>query len=151
MSRRNIVFALAIIIIALVACGESATSTNTSTSTPVTQAAQPTSAPTHALKWTTTHTFSGNGTKKTAVFSVPDDWKILYSCTYQNIGGITADGVLVVTVYASDNSLLDLAVNATCKTSVAKTTGETEEHQSGQVYLSVDGIGDWSIQVQEMK
>ncbi len=31
------------------------------------------------------------------------------------------------------------------------TTGETEEHQSGSIYLDINGVGDWSLQVQEMK
>lgn len=64
----------------------------------------------------------------------------------------TADGELAVNVYSSDGTILDtIAVNATCKDGVAKTTGETEEHQGGQVYLDIGGTGDWTIQVQELK
>ncbi len=103
-------------------------------------------------KWTTTHTWNGNGSKKTEIFTVPGDWKILFICTYQNIGGVTGDGALAVNVYGSDGSIIDPgAINATCKNGIAKTTGETEEHQGGQVYLDVNGTGDWTVQVQELK
>jgi len=111
-----------------------------------------TPTPTHTPIWTTTHTYTGNGAKKTATFTVPDDWKILYTCTYQKIDTVTADGVLSVSVYGSDASIIDpSAVDVTCKNGVAKTKGETEEHQSGIVYLDINGTGDWTIQVQELK
>lgn len=139
---------IALLMIACTAC-DAAAPTTTSSSTP---AAIPTPSPTpHPLAWTTVQTFSGNGTKKTAIITVPDDWKILYSCTYQSIGGVTGDGALTVIVYNADGSVADAAVDATCKDGVAHTTGETEEHKAGRIYLSVDGTGDWSIQIQEMK
>jgi hypothetical protein len=147
-----LLFCIVLLAGALIACGESATVTSSSTTTPVTQAAQPTAAPTHALTWKTTHTFSGNGSKKTAIFTAPGDWKILYSCAAQAIGdGTYVDGVLGVTVTGTDNTPIDVAVNATCKSGPNKTTGETEEHQGGQVYLDVNGTGDWTVQVQELK
>ncbi len=112
----------------------------------------PTQVPTHPTTWTTTHTFQGNGTKKTAIFTVGDDWKILYACTFQNIDGVTADGVFTVSVYGADNSVIDPgAVDVTCKKGVQTTSGETEEHQGGQVYLDIGGTGDWTVQVQELK
>jgi hypothetical protein len=111
-----------------------------------------TPTPTHTPIWTTTHTYTGNGAKKTATFTVPDDWKILYTCTYQKIDTVTADGALSVSVYGSDASIIDpAAVDVTCKNGVAKTKGETEEHQSGTVYLDINGTGDWTIQVQELE
>ncbi len=116
-----------------------------------TQVSQPTQ-PTTSGTWTTVQTFTGNGTRKTAVFTVPDNWKIVYTCTYLSINGITANGVLVVSVFGADGTPLDAAaVNATCKKGVTKTTGETEEHQGGQVYLNITGTGDWTIQIQELK
>ncbi len=116
-----------------------------------TQVSQPTQ-PTTSGTWTTVQTFNGNGTEKTAIFTVPNDWKIVYTCTYLNINGITADGVLVVSVFGANGMPLDAAaVNATCKNGVAKTTGETEEHQGGQVYLNITGTGDWTVQIQEPK
>ena len=102
--------------------------------------------PAPAPKWTTVQTITGNGAKKTAIFTVPDDWKILWSCTGGDYGGY-----LGVTVYDSNAGYVDGAVNSTCKTGQAPTTGETEEHQGGQVYLDVNGTGDWSLQVQELK
>jgi len=37
------------------------------------------------------------------------------------------------------------------KNGTAKTTGQTEEHQGGKVYLDINITGDWIIQVQELK
>lgn len=134
-----------IIVIALAASsGGSGSSTSATATLPPTQAA--TQAPTTTLKWTTVQTINGNGSKKTAIFTVPDDWKILWSCTGGDFGGY-----LGVTVYDSNAAYVDGAVNATCKTGTQATTGETEEHQGGQVYLDVNGVGDWSLQVQELK
>jgi hypothetical protein len=113
---------------------------------------QPSAQPTHALQWTSVQTITGNGSKKTAIFTAPGDWKIVWSCIGQNIDGVTADGLLAVIVYNADGSIADPgAVDATCKAGQTKTTGETEEHQGGQVYLSVNGTGDWTIQIQELK
>lgn len=139
----------AFLALALAACGETAQApTTTSGTTPTTA---PTQAPTHALAWKTVQTISGNGSKKTAIFTAPSDWKILYSCKGQDIGGTSVDGALVVTVYGSDNTPLDVAINATCKGTQSATTGETEEHMSGSVYLSMDGTGDWVVMVQFLK
>ncbi len=89
----------------------------------------PTTAP---AKWTTTHSFTGSGIKKTAIFSVPDDWKIIWSC---NAGSFYGNQYNVqVYVYNSDGSIADVAINELCKT--GNTSGETEEHQSGDVYLT---------------
>ncbi len=158
---------LLVLILLLAACGESqtaqlnapATATDSARQTNVaidltqiaatqTAESQPVATPTpvHTPAWTTTHTFTGNGPKNTPIFSVPDDWKILYTCTYQ-LGG-QVDGVLTVEVYGADNSLLDVAINATCHD--AHSTGETEEHQGGQVYLKMNSTGEWTVQVQEM-
>lgn len=133
--------------LALAACGETASPTTTSGTTPTAQAtAAPTATPTHALAWKTVQTINGNGSKKTAIFTVPDDWKILWSCVGGDYGGY-----LSVTVYDSNAAYVDGAVNSMCKAGNQATTGETEEHMSGQVYLDVNGTGDWTLQVQEMK
>jgi len=127
-----------------------ATSGAQATTAPTTQATTaPTSAPTQSAgaTWKTIQTFTGNGTQKTAIFAVPGDWKIVYTCAGQNIAGTEVDGALIVTVYGSDNSIIDpAAVNATCK--MPETSNSTEEHQSGNVYLSINGTGDWMITVQ---
>lgn len=107
---------------------------------------QPTAKPTQAPKWTTTHTFTGSGIKKTSVFTVPDDWKITWSCTPSSFYGSYN---VIVAVYNSDGTMADIAVNTMCK---AGNTGDmTEEHQGGDVYLDVNSEGDWNIQVQELK
>lgn len=101
--------------------------------------------------FTTTHTFTGNGTKKTETFTVGSDWKIIYSCNGM-IASVATDGILSVSVYGSDGSIVDpAAINATCKSGSALTKGETEEHQGGQVYLDINGTGDWTVTVQELK
>ncbi len=97
--------------------------------------------------WTTTQTFTGNGIRSTAIFSVSSDWKLLYTCANQDNGQV--DGVLTVEVYGADNTLQDVALDATCHT--AHDTGETEEHQGGSIYLKISGTGDWAVQVQELQ
>lgn len=140
------------LLVILAACGgDTGTAAGSGTTPGATSAPAATPTPTHALTWTDVQKFTGNGTKKTAIFQVPGDWKILYSCKGQDIGGTPIDGVLVVTVYDNQNNPVDVAVNATCKGTTKATTGETEEHQSGSVYLDVNGTGDWSLQVQIMK
>jgi len=117
---------------------------------PTTQAtqAQATQAPTVALKWTTTQTFSGNGTKKTAIFTVPNDWKILWKCDPSSSFGGQYN--VIVGVTGSDGSSIDpAAINTICK---AGNTGDsTEEHQSGQVYLDIESEGSWTIVVQTLQ
>jgi hypothetical protein len=97
--------------------------------------------------WKTTHKFTGNGSKKTAIFSVPDDWKIAWKCNPSSFYGNSYN--MIITVYNSDGSYADSGVNAMCKT--GNTHDETEEHQSGDVYLDITSEGDWTIQVQELK
>jgi hypothetical protein len=144
---RFLVLFLFVFLLLLPACGGS-----TATGSPAPTATQPPSTPTaiptptQPPKWTTVQRFSGNGIKKTAIFSVPDDWKILYSCIGGDFGGY-----LGVTVYDSHATYVDQAVNAMCKAGSKATTGETEEHQAGSVYLDINGTGDWSLQVQVLK
>jgi hypothetical protein len=81
---------------------------------------------------------------------VGNDWKIDYACTGFN-DGTGIDGSLSVEVDSSDGSYLDLAVNEVCPAG-KNTTGETEEHQGGDVYLDISGTGGgWVLQVQELQ
>jgi hypothetical protein len=150
MNKKHWVIITVVLLLALASCGTDTGTTGSpaATQAPTSAPASPTATPkpTQAPKWTTVQHFSGNGTKKTQIFSVPDDWKILWSCTGGDYGG-----VLVVTVYDNTNAYIDGAVNATCKAGSTPTTGETEEHQAGSIYLSVDSTGDWSVQVQALK
>ena len=122
----------------------------TTTTTNQQVAAQPTQAPTQPPKpqvWTTVQTFQGNGSKKTGTFSVPDDWKIKWTCNPASFGG--ADYNVIVGVYNSDGSIADFgAINSTCKN--GSVAGETEEHQGGNVYLDITSEGDWTFTVQEL-
>jgi hypothetical protein len=126
------------------------TSTTSSSTTSSAPTAAPTTAPTKAsapLDWKTTHSFKGNGEKKTDVFTVGDTWKIQYTCDGMGQG---IDGVLGVTVYGSDGNIQDLAVNATCKDG-KPTMDTTTEHQGGQIYLDINGSSDWTIDILEQK
>lgn len=106
------------------------------------------SAPSKPQTWQTTHTYTGNGTKKTETIAVADDWKIQWSCTPGSFDGI--DYNVIVAVYNSDGTLADPgAINTICKTGNA--SGETEEHTGGNVYLDVNSEGDWSLTIQELK
>ncbi len=131
---------------------DTTTTTSVATAQPTNQPTQvPTKAvtptPTHALKWTTVQTFSGNGTKKTSVFNVPGDWKLVWTCDPASFGGSYN---VIVDVDNADSTPFDAgAVNTICAS--GNTHGETEEHQSGQVYLAVNSEAAWSISIQELK
>jgi hypothetical protein len=48
----------------------------------------------------------------------------------------------------ADNSYIDAsAVNANCPGNTT-TSGSTEEHQGGKIYLAMQAAGDWSVEVQ---
>ncbi len=136
--------------------------TNTTNQSSVTQAAQqqptqaqatptsipPTPTPTHAPKWVTVQSFSGNGTKKTAYFTVPNDWKLVWKCNPASFYGGSYN--VIVSVTGSDGTPIDpTAVNTICSTS--NTGDSTDEHQGGRIYLDVISEGSWTLQVQELK
>jgi len=108
----------------------------------------PTQVPTNPPTWTTTHTFNGNGTKKTEIFTVGDDWKIIWTCNPSSFYGGQYNIIVMVT--GSDGSIVDpTAVNTICK---AGNVGDmTEEHQGGSVYLDIESEGAWNITIQELK
>ncbi len=125
------------------------TTSATSTSAGNTATTVPTkgSTPASQQKWTTTHTFTGNGNKKTAIFSVPDDWKIVWKCDPASFS--IGQYNVIVTVYNSDNTPSDVPINTICKT--GNTGDSTEIHVSGSVYLDVASEGAWTVSVQELK
>src|SRR5258707_2260108 len=131
-----LVVLIAVIAIAASAGGKSSNTQATPTSAPIAQATQAaTQAPTHALKWTTTHTFTGNGTKKTAIFTAPDDWKLLWKCDPNSFYGGSEN--VNVDVTRSDFSAVDpVGVNATCK--ARHTRDSTQENHDEQVYVGLD-------------
>ncbi len=128
----------------------STVSTSTSKSTPIavaTKAPAPTPTPTQAPQWKTVQTITGNGIKKTAIFTVPGDWKIAWSC--DPTSSFNGQYNVIVTVYNSDGSLADEAVNTICQS--GNTSDVTEEHQGGDIYLEIDSEGSWTLQIQELK
>ena len=105
-------------------------------------------APTQApATWKPTHSFTGSGIKKTAIFTAPDDWKITWSCDPSSFYGSQYN--VQVYVYSSDNTPTDVAINEICKN--GNTSGDTEEHQGGDVYLEINSEGSWKVQVQELQ
>src|SRR6266702_7255001 len=129
-SRKGLFIVLGVILaVALIGCigvaalvnagGQAAQQAVNQTSTQVAQlpTTQPTTQPTQPAtsgKWTTVQTFTGNGNKKTSIFTVPGDWKIVWSCKGLT-DGTGVDGVIYITVYGSDNSPIDAnAVSGTC-------------------------------------
>lgn len=120
----------------------------TTTQPDTTTAPQATSKPAPAQKWTTTHTFTGNGPQKTSTFTVPDDWKLLWKCTPSSFDGGSYN--VQASVTGSDGTPLDpVAINTICKN--GNTSGSTEEHQGGTVYLDVNSEAAWTLTVQELK
>ncbi|WIG61025.1 MAG: hypothetical protein OJF49_003773 [Ktedonobacterales bacterium] len=107
----------------------------------------PTATATPTPKWTTVQKFKGNGIKKTGIFSVPDDWKLVWTCNPSSY--YFGQYNVIVTVYSSDGTPLDLAVNTICKS--GNTGDSTEEHQGGDIYLDIDSEAAWTIQVQVLK
>lgn len=152
------------IVIALIigyAVGITANSSGTSTTTTSTTTASTNSSaqattlpatsrkPSVAPKWTNTHSFSGNGIQKTETFAVPNDWKLNWSCDLakSSMGG---QYNVIIEVDNSDGTPLDpAAINTICK--AGNTSGATEEHQGGTIYLNVNSEDNWTIQVQELK
>lgn len=104
----------------------------------------PSPIPTQPLKCTTVQTFTGNENKKSAVFNAPDDWKMIWSCDPSS--SFDGEYNVIVDVNNSDGSPLDPgAINTICK--AGNTSDNTEEHQSGDVYLDIVSEGSWKIQV----
>ncbi len=77
----------------------------------------------------------------------PDDWKITWSCDPSSFYGSQYN--VQVYVYSSDNTPTDVAINEICKN--GNTSGDTEEHQGGDVYLEINSEGSWKVQVQELQ
>lgn len=98
--------------------------------------------------WTTTHTYSGSGQKKTETITVPNDWKIQWQCDPTSFSGMNYN--VIIGVDNSDGTYADpVAINDMCKS--GNTSGETEERKAGNVYLDVNSEGSWTITVQELK
>jgi len=115
--------------------------TSIPTSTPA-----PTQAP---AKWVTTHKFTGTGDKQTPIFSVPDNWRINWTCDARNNYGV--EGFIGINVHNSDGTSSYAGdVSGNCAANKV-TSDSSEEHQGGDVYLKVFAGIPWTIEVQEFK
>lgn len=100
-------------------------------------------------KWTVIQHLKSSGNKKTVTFTVGDNWKIQWTCNPSSFADIGQYN-LAVDVMNSDNTPADMgAINEICKK--GNTSGETQEHQGGDVYLDITSEADWTITVQEFK
>jgi hypothetical protein len=122
--------------------GASSANSQQATNTPA-----PTPTITHVPTWKTIQTFTGNGIKTTPTFTVPDDWRIVWKCTPSSFYGGQYN--VIVTVYGSDDTMEDLAVNTIFKS--GNTGDNTEEHSGGQLYLKINSEGFWKIQIQQLE
>ncbi|MBA2394731.1 MAG: hypothetical protein H0V70_18550 [Ktedonobacteraceae bacterium] len=128
------ILTLFILIGALLACGKSTDYTP--------------SAPVRTGKWTITHKWIGTGDKKTGIITVPDYWKITYTCYGDTIAGTRVDGALAITLYQKNFTQIGLPIDEACK---VKTSDSIYEHTPGAIYFDITVLGPWSIQIQELK
>jgi len=108
----------------------------------------PTPTPTQPPKWVTTHTFIGNGPMKTEKFTVADEWKMQWTCNPSS--DTFGEYNVMVAVNNADGTPLDpVAFNTICKSGT--TSGSTQEHQGGNIYLDIQTDGNYTLIVQELK
>ncbi len=120
-------------------------STSAKTSTTTASTPLPTATPTPQRIWNTFLTVSGgNGTKNTQKFKVPADWQFTWSC--KGVDGV--DGGLYIVIYNANGSLYNAGAQVTCL-ATKQVIGSAEEHQSGDVYLNINGNGPWTVTVQK--
>lgn len=110
--------------------------------------ATPTSTATTPSQWVTTHTFTANGPMKTADFTVANDWKMQWTCNPAS-DSLGEYNVIVAVDNADGTELDPMAFNTICKAGV--TSGSTQEHQGGNVYLDNQTGGNVIITIQELK
>lgn len=108
----------------------------------------PTATATRTPQWTTIQSFQGNGDKQTGDFTVPNDWRLVWTCDPSSFSGGQYN--LIVEVDNADGSILDPgAINTICQS--GNTTDNTEEHQGGSVYLKITSEAAWTLAVQVLK
>lgn len=107
---------------------------------------KPTATP-KPLVWTTIKTLSGNGTEKTDSFTVPANWKLLWSC--DPASGPDGYNVSATINNASDDSFVDAGINSQC--SASNTSGETNVTASGTLRLDIISEAAWTFKIQVEK
>ena len=139
---------IAAVVILFAIIGIASNSGKSSSTTTSSSGGNSTQAPGKPQTWQTAYTYSGNGSEKTGVITVPDDWKINWTCDPTSFQGIQYN--VAIEVDNSDNTVADpIAVNSLC--SSTNSSGTTEEHQAGNVYLNVTSEAKWSVVIQELK
>ena len=98
-------------------------------------------------QWVTIQTFNGSGTKKTAAFTVSNNWRIVWSCDLSSHSN--TNYYVVIHANTTTNTLLDNSVETTCSKSNLHSFSQI--HQGGKVYLSILSQGSWRVQVQDLK
>lgn len=98
-------------------------------------------------QWMTVKTFTGKGSQKTLLFTVPNNWRIVWSCDLTSHNNTSY--YLFVHATSAVNTLLDDSVETTC--SQNNTQNFSQLHQGGKVYLNILSQGSWIIQVQALK
>jgi hypothetical protein len=134
---------IAIILIASIGSSDKKSTTSSVTEINNTEASK-------AKQWTVVYEFKGNGMKKSPAFELTGgNARIKYK--YNGQGGV---GMGMFAVYVVDEGK-DLMVEGGIPEIM--TQAETEESESaiqkssGKYYLSVDGIGNWIVSVEEEK
>lgn len=153
--RRGLLIAGIVIAVLLFGCigAAIAASSHTGTAPATTAGTTTTSGNTQATKapaqqkWTTTHTFTGNGSKKFATFAAPGDWKLLWTCDPASFTGGQYN--VIITPTGTDNTPVDAGINTICK--AGNTSGDTEIRTSGNVFLDVTSEASYTIRIQELK
>lgn len=102
--------------------------------------------PTPAPQWTVVHTFTGNGKMQTERFTVPQEWKLSWTCNPAS-DYFGSYNVIIHSVYSAGGK--DLLINTICETQ--NTSGETHIYQDGEIYLDLTISGEWLVEVQILR
>ncbi len=128
------------------------TGTSTVISSQVRSTPTSTTTSTASGTWTTTNSYTGSGIQQTQTFTVGNVWKILWSCEGPNADGTPTNGVLGVSIHAQGKvPPIGVPVKVTCPAGTTLTSGSVEEHSGGTIYLIIEGIGNWTIEIQQLK
>lgn len=111
------------------------------------------SKPKEALKWVTTHTLEGVGSKTPDGFTITgQEWKLVWECS-----GLPTDypgtAPFFIEVYKDGKLTFGSGVDSSCQGGATGGKGESIEHKQGSIYLHINTVTDlhWKIQIQEMK
>lgn len=84
---------------------------------------------------------TGNGIKKSRPFSATGPWTLGYD--FNCSGFANGTGNFIVTVFGTDGSLRDIAVNELA----ARGNSTTQGYETGQLYLEMNSECSWAVRV----